>query len=243
MRKQLFSAIALFLLLIPLISADFWGYYSPTILDNEWVKFGILFFILFASIYTFINNRMNNMATSGIIAACLSLLLSIAITRRGILESFLSETFVDWLIIFAIIIGLVFIYYKFGLRTDEYGRRRFSFLRFFVFLVLLLILIWILGDLLPETMMYGPVEDAIDWIENLGLWAIIIGFIVLIILWRMGIFKEGRRYYREGKYKMRGEKERGFFGRRPKPLQQAQGQQSPIYRPASRRLRPYRLRK
>ena len=125
--------------------------------------------------------------------------------KRNLLEGFLEPGIVDWVIIIALGIGVIFLFYKFGMKTDETGRRKFSSLRFFIFMGLLLFLVYLIGDLLPENIKYGPVGDAIDWIKGLSWWVIGIAIIVLISLWWWGRRKEKRANYREGYSKKSGE--------------------------------------
>ena len=96
------------LVLIPLISAYTWGYGNPIdYLENEWVKFIIIFVVLFACVYTFFKNRtQNNKGVSAIAGIGISLILSMAVVKRGYLDRFLNENIVDWVLIIALLIIL-----------------------------------------------------------------------------------------------------------------------------------------
>ena len=198
MKRGLLFSIILALLIMPLISAL--GYYSNPLdyLNNEWVKFGIIFALLFASIYFFLNRRMQNPGVAGIIAGGLSALISIPIMQRGLIDSLFGPNIVDWIIIVSLGIMFIFIFYKFGMRTDDYGRRRFSFWRFIFFLVILTIIIYLIGEYIPNTIMFGPIGDWIDIIKGLGVSTIVIIGVVLIAIWLIKWFWGGhteRRTY------------------------------------------------
>jgi len=181
------SSIILALFIIPLISAL--SYYSNPLdyLNNEWTKFGIIFVLLFAAMYSFFNKRMQSPGVSAIIAAGLSALISIPIMQRGLIDNFLSPDIVDWAVIIAFGIMFIFLFYKFGMRVDDYGRRRFSIMRLLVFLGLLVILLYIAGDKLPDTIMFGPVGEWIDIIKSLSWWVIVIALAIILspYIWKL----------------------------------------------------------
>jgi len=182
MRCKL-SLLFSILLVIPLISA-FNGYSNPLdYIDNEWTKFAIIFILLFAAIYTFVNNRMQNTPVAAVVGAGLSLLISIPIMKRDLLEPFLNEGIIDWVVIIALLIGLLFIFYWMSFRREGPGIRRFSWPRFIVFLLFLAILSVYIRDLIPEQLMIGPVESFIEFIEGIGfwIWVVFAGFIIWLI--------------------------------------------------------------
>jgi len=262
-KKGLVTAIGSLILLIPLISAfDFYG--SPMdYLNNEWVKFAIIFALLFFGIYTFFNNRMNNPVTATIVGGGLSLLITIPIMRRGILDDFLQPEIVDWIVIIALLIGLIFLFYKFGLRKDETGRRRFSLVRLIIFVILLLILASIIEDMLPDTLRYGVIGDVIEWIKGLTLGALIIGLIILgiilFVLWKVGkVGGPGRRAYVEERAKVRAQQGSGGiltkmiklpfkiitlpFKRKSQSQMQTFGEGGSNSLPRSKNIKPYGLK-
>ncbi len=213
MKRGLTILLIASLLTIPLISAFSWRYTAPlNLLENEWAKFGIVFLLLFAGIYTFSNNRMQNPPVSAIVAAGFSLLISIPIMKRGLIEPFLSPGIIDWLVIIAIIIGLALLFYKFGMTKNEYGRRKFSLWKFIILLIILLFLIPFFKDYLPQTWLYGPFGDFLDRIQGLGWIALIIAIILIIITFFWNRNKRRGKYYEEEKYKTLGKQNAGKPG-------------------------------
>ena len=182
------------LVLIPLVSAANWGDWgSPQYyLDNEWVKFAIVFTLLFLAIYTFLKNKTDNVATSAIAGGGISLLLIIPIMRRGILDAFLGDSVVDWILIIAIIIIIFFIGYKFGTKMDDYGHRKFSIKRFFWVLVILIIGITYLAEYLPEQLQQGIFMDYLEITETwIGI-AVVVLLAFFLISWIVRIRKRKR---------------------------------------------------
>jgi len=201
------------LAILPLISA--YNYGSPAELFTwEWAKFGIVLGLLFIAIFSFFNRRMQNPPVSAIAALGLSALISVPIMRRGLIDPFFNPEIIDWIAVIAIGIALIFLFYKFGMRIDDYGRKRFSLGRFFIFLVVVLVLVYFIADYLPENIMYGPIGDWIDIIRGLGTTTIVIIGLILIGLWLWGRHRERRSYKWEGYYKAQGadRAKRGWFG-------------------------------
>ncbi len=225
MKRGLAITLLSLILIIPLVSAA--SDFPLNLLDNEWSKLAIVFIVLFASIYYFLNNRMDNAPVSGIIAVGLSLLITIPIMKRELLDPLLDPGIVDWVILIASILGVIFIFYRFVLAKkpgEIISLGRYAF-RFFIFLILLLVLIYLIGEFLPEDIMYGPIGDAIDWIRGLSFTAIAIAIAGFIAFWLISRWLRNRAYYREGREKKSGElrAERGrrsWFRRSP---QQATG--------------------
>ncbi|MDD5192148.1 MAG: hypothetical protein PHH54_00775 [Candidatus Nanoarchaeia archaeon] len=221
MRKQaLVFVFVLALLVIPLTSALSYLNSPVELFNSEWSKFTIIVVLLFVSIYSFLNRRMQNPAVSTIISLCVSILITLPIMQRGLIDPFLDPFFgpggVDWIVIAAVLIAFFFLFYKFGMSTNEYGVKRFSLLRLIVFLFLLIILAYIAGDLLPETVIYGPVGDSIDWIKSLGGWTITIAIIIFIIIvwwgWKREKMGYGWRY--RAQRRSFGGGGGGWFGRK-----------------------------
>ena len=178
MKRGLIATL-ISLVSIPLISAysaGDWG--SPQYyLDNEWVKFGIVFILLFASIYTFFKNRTNNnAAVSGIAAIGISLLLIIPIMRRGLLEAFLGDSVVDWILIASLIIGVFFMLYalfnKFEWKGILLGILGLTLFPVFINL----------NQIIPETLMQGTFGEVIYFIQDYS--SFIMGAVIIILIWR-----------------------------------------------------------
>ena len=152
----IFILTFLTMLAIPLISAASWGggsffggYRSPLdYLENEWVTFTILFLIFFAVIYYSINKTTKNPAVSVIVALGISLFISLALTRRGLLWGY-GQGIDGWVLLGAAIIGLGFLI-KFA--SESFGRAG---------AIATVIIVWIILNavdpyqLLPDTLLYS----------------------------------------------------------------------------------------
>ena len=102
------------LLIIPLISAysfGGWGYYNSPLyyLENEWVTFGIVFLIFFATIFYTVNKAFKNSAVAGVIALGLSLMIAMVLARRGLLYGYLGEEIGSWILIITLLLGVAFL--------------------------------------------------------------------------------------------------------------------------------------
>ena len=115
MKKSVLFLIG-FILMINFVSAynQYWGgYNSPMdILDNEWVRFLIVFSIFFATIHFAISKTLKNNVTAGIVALGISLLISMEVYRRGLLStySFGSSGLGFWLLVVAGLVVLAFVF-------------------------------------------------------------------------------------------------------------------------------------
>ncbi len=153
-HKTLTIIFILTLLALPLISAQtwgggMWGYRSPLdYLENEWVTFTILFLIFFSVIYYSVNKTTKNPAVSIILALGISLFISLAISRRGLLWGY-GEGIDTWVLLGAVIIGIGFLI-KFA--SESFGRAG---------AIATVILIWIILNaidpyqILPDTLLYS----------------------------------------------------------------------------------------
>ncbi len=213
MKRGLVFSVVLALLIIPLISALNGYDDSPLVFfNNEWVKFTIIVLILTASIFYFLRNRIDNTAVAAIIAIGLSLLIAIPIMKRGLIEPFFEPEIIDWIAIIAIVAGLFFLIY--------WAVKKFRFWGFFVFLLLLVIILYIAGEYLPDSILYGPIGDWIDVIKGFGITTLVIIVIAFVAIWIIGLLwgrhTEKRGYKWEGYYKAKGAEraKRGWFGRK-----------------------------
>jgi hypothetical protein len=181
--KKSFLLLAI-ILILPYISAYSFDYYTlPTeLFANEWVMFTTIFLILFAVIYFPIMKKTNSTGVSIIIAAGLALLLSVPITKRGILLMFFDPALVDYIAIGAIIIGLLFIITRLARSTDAQGIKKISFIKILFIIMILAFLSPFYETILPESLLYGKLGDYINTIENLG-WTVFIILAVILILW------------------------------------------------------------
>jgi len=183
-QKTLTTILILALLALPLISAQtwgggMWGYRSPLdYLENEWVTFIILFLIFFAVIYYSINKTTKNPAVSVIVALGISLFISLALTRRGLLWGY-GQGIDAWVLLGAAIIGIGFLI-KFA--SESFGRAG---------AIATVILIWIILNaidsyqILPDTLLYS--DNFMVFYEILTSF---VGAIVLIII--AILFTKGR---------------------------------------------------
>jgi hypothetical protein len=110
--KQLIPAFLILLIigLMAVVSAYGWGgYYSPqSLMENEWFIFGGVFVLFFAIVFialgrTFGENRGPAVAISLVV----SLFITVAIERQGLLYSYVGEEIGGYLLIFALIIALI----------------------------------------------------------------------------------------------------------------------------------------
>jgi len=171
-----FSAV-LSLMLIPLISAYTWAYGSPLdYVNTEWVKFGLVFALLLIAIYSIVRHRTDNSVVSAITGVGLSLLLTIPIMKSELFESFLGESTLTWMIIIAIIIALIILLYWL------FTKFKFKGLLLSLFLIALAIVIFPIKDILPDSIMYGPVGEFIEFVQGFSN-IIIIGVIGIAIIW------------------------------------------------------------
>ncbi len=231
MRSKLGLLVAS-LLTIPLISAQTWGRYGSPFdsFDNEWVKFTIVLLVLFFLIYYFVHKKTDNTPVSVIVGLGIALLLTIALTKRGILDNFLEETIVDWVLIIAVLFVIFFLFYKLAFKEDMYGYRRFSLWRFIFALILIaLIPLFIeLEEILPESLMYGPFLDFIELLQGFSSF-IFIGLGVLIIIWILwkikNLFSGRRRGY--GRRWGRDRRQRRGWGQRRRDRRTTQQPQRP----------------
>ncbi len=172
----IFILTFLTILAIPLISAQtlgggMWGYRSPLdYLENEWVTFTILFLIFFAVIYYSINKTTKNPAVSVIVALGISLFISLALTRKGLLWGY-GQGIDAWILLGATIIGIGFLI-KFA--SESFGRAG---------AIATVIIVWIILNaidpyqILPDTLLYS--DNFMIFYELLTSF---VGAIVLIII-------------------------------------------------------------
>tara|TARA_Y100000310_G_C20636446_1_gene791421 strand:+ start:939 stop:1895 length:957 start_codon:yes stop_codon:yes gene_type:complete len=181
------------LILIPLVSA----FDYPDIFDNEWVRFGIIFAILFGLLYSFLITKFNDSsAPTTIVSAGLSILLTMAIAKRDLLDMFLEEGIVDWIVIGAIIIlTLVLIIYLW--KKLPGGKAKLGIILGLLFVLGLIP--YFLKDYLPESLLYGPLGNFIEIVQELPafiIWIALTIFIVFIILrLKEKVKNRGRGYY------------------------------------------------
>ena len=167
------------LILIPAVSA----FSGPLeFLDNEWVRFAILFAILFAVMYSFFKPKFKyNAAPTTIVSAGLSILLTIPIMKRGILETFVSPNIVDWVATIATLVVLFFIIRWFW--------KKFKLKGIFISILALGIISIYAEEYIPENLKYGPVGTLIAWIQGIS-WLGWILFVILIIFWIYSFLKK-----------------------------------------------------
>jgi len=110
--KKLLTTI-ITLISIPIVSAYSWGgYYGSPLdyLDNEWVRFATIFLILFAIIYFAMSKSLKgNTGVAVIVAGGITLLITIALSQRGLLYSYAGDQLGSWITIIAVLIGIGFL--------------------------------------------------------------------------------------------------------------------------------------
>jgi hypothetical protein len=106
----LYIIFGLVFLITPLISAYSWGYYGSPLdyFENEWFLFFVLFLIFFATIFYTLEKSFKNRPVAGVIALGLSLLITLALTRKGLLIGY-SNGLDMWVLLIAVLIGLGFL--------------------------------------------------------------------------------------------------------------------------------------
>lgn len=121
-----FMGILLTLVLTPFVLGFFdtgnwgYGYYTSPLyyFENEWVMFGIYFLVFFAVIFYTVNRSFKDAKIAGVIALCLSLLISITLAQRGWLYQYMGGEIGSWMLVIAILIAfgflLKFSYESFG---------------------------------------------------------------------------------------------------------------------------------
>ena len=110
--KKLTITTFLLLFSITIVSAQFGGYYgSPLdILENEWVMFGIIFLVFFGVIFFAVSKTFrDSRAVAAIVAAGISLFISLTLARRGWLYGYAGDELGSWLLIAAALIGFGFL--------------------------------------------------------------------------------------------------------------------------------------
>ena len=102
--------ILLLCMMIPVVSAQYWGYYdSPSgFFENEWVMFFIMFIVFFAVIFYAVNRSFNNPAISAVIAIAGALIITLALTRWGVLYEY--EELGSWVFVIVGLIVLAFLF-------------------------------------------------------------------------------------------------------------------------------------
>jgi len=173
------SLTTILLLIIPLISAfngwggGRWGWYRGPLeyLENEWVLFGVLFLIFFAVIFYTLNKAFKNNVIAGVIALGLSVLISMAIAQRGLLDVYGGGEISSWALFLAAAVGIAFLI-RFAAETFGWIGAGVT-----AFVVWLILRSFYPEQLLPELLTNVP---AFMWIYNFLLsW---LGLVLLIIL-------------------------------------------------------------
>lgn len=116
-------AIGIIIIMLPFVSAYAWGnswsswsgwggsfYGSPlNFLDNQYFLFGAIFVLFFAMIFYTVNKSFHHPGIAALIAASLSLLISVTITRQNMLNSYMGEQVSSWMMIIVLLIVLAFL--------------------------------------------------------------------------------------------------------------------------------------
>ena len=191
--KKAFPALII-LSLLTLVSAYSWGYSSPLdYLENEWVMFGAVFVLFFAIVFVAVNKSMKgNTGAAIVIALVVSLFISIAVARRGLLYSYAGEDIASWVLIIAVLLAIAFII---KVMSDTFG----SFGGIAAVIVLWILLFFIKPyDIIP----YSDIGNKIIGIHEF-LTATAGGFIlgllvvavIVALLYKFGGKKSKKRYY------------------------------------------------
>lgn len=166
-----FAVLSEFLLMpMALAYVNFYG--SPLdYFENEWVLFTVLFLLFFAVVFYTINKTFKNNVVSGVIGLGISLLLTMAITRKGFLWGY-GNGLDAWVLLIAILIGLAFLI-RFA--TTSFGMWG---------TICTVILVWVLiayidpYQFLPDPLLESP--EFMSFYE--GILRTFVGAVILIVL-------------------------------------------------------------
>lgn len=180
-HKSLLTSILGSLIVIPLVSAidgplDFFM--------NDWIKFALVFAILFAVMFNFFKPRFNyNAAPAAVVSTGLAILLAMPIMQRGILEAFISPKILDWVVLIAIIIAVLFLLFWFWKKLRFWG--------IFILIIGLGILAFFFEDYIPETLMYGPVGTFVEWVQGLSIFipVVLVIIVIIVFIWRVFVMR------------------------------------------------------
>ena len=117
LKNTLASMMALFSISLVSAANGWWGGSWGTgtspleILDNEWVKFIAVFIILFAVIYFSLSKTFGEekKAIGAVVSLAITLLITLAIARRGWLYSYTGDAIGSWVTILAIFLAIGFL--------------------------------------------------------------------------------------------------------------------------------------
>ncbi len=149
------------LLLLPIISAAYSGlgfgswYYSPLdFFESEWVMFALVLLVFFATIFYTLFKIFKNKAVAAIISGALAILITVAITERGLIETYGGGEISSWALFLAGAIGIAFLI-KFA--SESFGPNGGKFATaLVVFLVWLVLHNFYPEQLIPELLTRVP---------------------------------------------------------------------------------------
>jgi hypothetical protein len=158
--KLLIITAFISLLILPLMLAYGWDYYSSPayLLDNEWVLFTVLFLMFFAIIYYTVNKSFKNNVISAVIALGLSLFISLATAKKGILAGY-GYGLDSWILFIA---ALIIVAFLIRFASNSFGRAG---------AIAAVIVIWIIilfmdpYNFLPDSLMSSP--EFMSFYENI----------------------------------------------------------------------------
>lgn len=108
--------------------------------------------------------------------------------KRGILEAFISPEILNWIAIIAIAIAILFI--------AGWAWKKLGFKGLIGMIIFLTFLIYIGGDYLPDSVLYGPLGGIIETIQGFSGFMIWV-FIIVLIIWLIWVLF-GRRKWERG---------------------------------------------
>ncbi|MDP3027099.1 MAG: hypothetical protein Q8N63_05295 [Nanoarchaeota archaeon] len=174
-------AIISSLFLMPIISAygysgfrNFGYYGSPLdLFQNEWIMFAIIASIFFAAIFYTLFKTFKNKGIAAIISIGFSILISVAIMERGLIEAYGGGEISSWALFLAAAIGVAFLI-KFA--SESFGKIVAAIT---VFLIWLVLHNFYPEQLLPELLTNIP---AFMWFWEWFVIAFFPGLVIWIIL-------------------------------------------------------------
>src|SRR3989338_3273205 len=175
------------LILLPVISAAYgysgfgnFGFYGSPLyfFENEWIMFLLVLLVFFATIFYTLFKVFKNKAVAAIISGALAILITIAITERGLIETYGGGEISSWALFLAAAIGVAFLI-KFS--SESFGKIGAAIT---VFLVWLVLHNFYPEELLPDLLTNIP---AFMWF-----WGFLTSFLGLIILFILAIAFGGK---------------------------------------------------
>jgi len=196
------------LLIIPSVMAIEWDFFFGNtgvdeFFQNEWILFAIVFGAIFAALYYIIRDRTDNVPISVIVGGGISLLITIPLFRRGIINSIVGEATGEFLTLSVFVIGLLVVLYWL------FKKFKFKGVLTALGLVFLIPVFFDLNEMLPEQIMLGAFGDYVQVVEGIGNLVVTAYLLLLGVMFVWWVKKKhslgsGDRVARRGQRRQRG---------------------------------------